>query len=128
MFTCHSVPPTRILLADDQPEVRAALRLLFEQDDALTVVGELSRADIAAAWIVSLRPDVVLLDWELPGAQQLITSVRAACPDAQIIALSSLPESEADAWNGGADGFISKGDPPERLLAVVCALIAEPCL
>jgi DNA-binding NarL/FixJ family response regulator len=128
MLAGHPVPPTRILIADDQADVRAALRLLFEQEVDLTVVGELTSAEASVAQIAALRPDVVLLDWELPDAPHLMATIREACPGARVIALSSLPESEADALDNGADGFSSKGDPAERLLDVVCSLSAEPCL
>ncbi len=128
MVACPEFSPLRILLADDQADVRAALRLLFEHEEGLAVVGELSSADVPVARLAALRPDIVLLDWELPGAPKLLNAIRAACPDVQIVALSSLPESEADALQSGADGFTSKGDPAERLLAVVFGLTVEPCL
>jgi DNA-binding NarL/FixJ family response regulator len=128
MFASFPLEPTRILIADDQADVRAALRLLFEQEADLRVVGELSSAEASVAQIAALRPDVVLLDWELADALRLMITIREACPGAQIIALSSLPESEADALDSGVDGFSSKGDPAERLLDVICSLTVEPCL
>ncbi len=59
----------RILLADDQSEVRSALHLLLEQEAGLTIVEEVSEADELLAQVEMTCPDVVLLDWELPGLQ-----------------------------------------------------------
>jgi DNA-binding NarL/FixJ family response regulator len=64
----------------------------------------------------------VLLDWELPGLQaanSLLPALRALCPRLSVIALSGKPEARRAALAAGADGFVSKGDPPERLMAAV---------
>ena len=57
----------RILLADDQPKVRFALRALLEQQPGLKVVGEAVNADDLVTQTQESCPDVLLLDWELPG-------------------------------------------------------------
>jgi DNA-binding NarL/FixJ family response regulator len=134
---CSGRSPCRILLADDQAELRSALRLLLEEKGVGRVTGE--AAD--AAGLLSLlggsrgggqlvprgaEPDgqaiqVVLLDWELPGLppEELLNRLRRAVPYAVVLALSSQPEAEAAALEAGADGFVSKGQPPERLLEVL---------
>ena len=56
----------RVLLADDQMKVRSALRLLLEQEPGLSVVGEAAEAKDLLAQVGTERPDLVLLDWELP--------------------------------------------------------------
>ena len=111
----------RILLADDQSEVRSALRLLLEQEAVLTIVEEVSEADELLAQVEMTCPDVVLLDWELPGLQAsvVVPSLRAMCPHLSVIALSGLPEAREAAISADVDGFVNKGDPPERLLETV---------
>jgi len=57
----------RVLIADDQPEVRSSLQLLLEQLPNVTVVGEATGAGDLLAQVSVSCPDLVLLDWELPG-------------------------------------------------------------
>lgn len=111
----------RVLLADDQLKVRSALRLLLEQQPAISVIGEAVDATGLLDWLRVTCPDVLLLDWELPGfeAGTLLPTLRALCPHLRTIALSSRPEMRRAALAAGADAFVSKGDPPERLLAAI---------
>ena len=111
----------RILVADDQSGVRSALHLLLEQELGLSIVEEVVEADRLLAQIEMTRPDVVLLDWELPGLQgsDVVPSLRTVCPHVSVIALSGLPEARQAALSADVDAFVSKGDPPERLLETV---------
>lgn len=114
----------RVLVADDQPKVRSALRLLLGQEPGLSVVGEAVEVEGLLAKAEATCPDLVLLDWELPGlpAADLLSALRALCPHVRVIALSGRPEARRAALAAGADGFVSKGDPPERLLTTLRAL------
>jgi len=107
-------------LADNQTKVRSALRLLLEQEPGLSVVGEAAEAESVLAQVETTQPDLVLLDWGLldQGAATL-TELRAARPGLMVIVLSGRPEARRAALTAGADAFVSKGDPPERLLAAV---------
>ena len=111
----------RVLLADDQTRVRSALRLLLEQEPGLSVVGEAAEAEDLLAQVEATQPDLVLLDWELPGLRtdDWLSVIRALCPQLKVIALSGQPEARRAALSAGADAFVSKGEPPERLLAAV---------
>jgi DNA-binding NarL/FixJ family response regulator len=111
----------RILLADDQATVRSALQLLLEEDPELNVVGEATDARELLTQAGIACPDLVLLDWELPGSQaaDLLPALRQRHPHLVVIALSGRPEARQSALAAGADAFVSKGDPPERLLATV---------
>ena len=125
----------RILLADDQPGVRSALRLLLEQEPGLEVVGEAADAERLLDSAGSAHPDVILLDWELPdrqapnggagGAEHLVAGIHVAFPSAKVIALSGRMEACQAALAGGADAFVSKSEPPERLLAALEAVAPE---
>lgn len=110
----------RVLLADNERTVRQALRLLLEQATTLEIAGEVEdTAGLFAALSVSL-PDLILLDWELPGQEDgaLLPRLRASVPSL-VIAMSSWPEAEPAARTAGVDGFIGKDMPAEKVLAIV---------
>lgn len=110
----------RILLADDQQSLSIALRLMLEDTHGMCLVGAARDAEALLAEIDALQPDLILLDWELPGFQaDVLATVRAHAPAVRVIALSSWPEALPDALAAGADAFVSKGDPPERLLDAI---------
>lgn len=111
----------RILLADDQPKVRFALRVLLERQPGLKVVGEAVDAENLLVRAEATHPDLVLLGWELPGlaAVDSLSALRKICPELFVIALSGRPEARRAALAAGADAFVSKTDPPERLLAAI---------
>ena len=111
----------KVLLADDQPQVRSALRLLLEQETRAQIVAEIETIDGLLDRPLTPSPDAILLDWELPGLSPAgdLPAIRCAYPSAQIVALSSRPEARHSALHAGADYFVCKGDPPERLLAAL---------
>jgi DNA-binding NarL/FixJ family response regulator len=110
----------RVLLVDVQAKVRSALRLMLEQVAGLEVLGEAVDAVGLMDWAKTACPDVVLLDWRLSDAKgETLTALRRLCPHAWVIALSGRPEARQAALEAGADAFVSKGDPPERLLEAI---------
>ena len=111
----------RVLIADDQPHVRSALLLLLRQEPDVTVVGEADDTEQALELVAGQQPDLVLLDWELPGRGGIATLARlqAARPGLLVIALSGRPEARRAALAAGVDVFVSKGEPPDQLLAAV---------
>ena len=115
----------KILLADDNPEVRSALRLLLEQEPVLAMVMEVADAPGLLTHLRENCPMVVLLDWELPGlhSSDVLTMVRSRCPEMKVIALSSKFEARQEALTARVDAFISKAEPPEHILSTLCSLI-----
>jgi DNA-binding NarL/FixJ family response regulator len=111
----------RILLADDQPKVRFALRVLLERQPGLAIVGEATDRNDLLHHVQMTLPDVVLLGWELPGlrATDSLSLLRQIRPNLLVIALSGRSEARLAALSAGADAFVSKGDPPDRLLAAI---------
>jgi DNA-binding NarL/FixJ family response regulator len=111
----------RILLADDQPKVRFALRVLLERQEDFEVVGEAGDAENLLCLMETIKPDLVLLGWELPGLTESgsVPALCKLCPDLSVIALSGRPEARRAALEAGAKAFVSKGDPPEQLLAAI---------
>ena len=116
----------RVFLADDQGSVRSALRLLLEQEAGVEVVGEAADAARLLALVEQAAPDVILLDWELPGLPggNLLRLLRFLLPSAAVVALSGRPESREEADEAGVNAFVSKCAPSETLLAVLHTLPA----
>lgn len=111
----------RVLLADSEPRVRYALRVLLEQSPSTSVEGLAADAAELRTMLATARPDVIIVDWSLSGLEESgsIRALRRACPTAKVIVLSSRPECRQAALSAGADEFISKVEPPERLLQVL---------
>lgn len=111
----------RILLADDQTQVRTALQILLKYQADMQVVGEASEGQTLLIQIEQTNPDLILLDWNLPDLTAIgsVIGLRRTRPDLLIVVLSGRPESRRDALAAKADAFVSKIDQPERLLAVL---------
>ena len=117
----------RILLADDNPEVRSALRLLLEQEPVQMVIMEVSDAHGLLETLIANCPRVVLLDWELPGlhASDILAKLQSRCPSMKVIAMSSKFEARQAALAAGVDAFVSKAEPPEMILSALSLLISD---
>jgi len=118
----------RVLLADDQPRVRFALCTLLRRQPELQIVGEVG--DVDGLWneIEAVRPDLLLLDWELgpTGMTDAVLTLRERHPGLFVIALSGRHEARRAALKAGVDAFVSKTDPPERLLDAVQSCLESP--
>jgi DNA-binding NarL/FixJ family response regulator len=114
----------RVLLADDEPAVRSALQLLLDQEPDVEVVGQVGDGNALDAWLDSAEADLIIVDWELPGLPSfdLERLARGGRGRPKLIAMSGRSETRAPALAAGVDGFVSKTDPPEHLLALVRAL------
>ena len=113
----------KVFIADDQAKVRFALRVSLERQSGLAIIGEAVDAIDMLTQLKSLRPNVLLMDWELPGlAGSTLYALRVILPEATIIALSSCPENQRLALGFGANGFVNKSAPPETLLHTLNAL------
>ncbi len=128
----------RVVLADHRSEIRSALRLLLEQQtDDWEVLGEASDLFELAVCLKKSCPDVLLLDWELPGMcadrwnpdpdrpVSMLKKLRELCPHMRILALSSQPEECRLALQAGADEVVCKTEPPEILLGKMRANTPE---
>jgi two-component system response regulator DesR len=107
----------RVIVADERPDVRSALRVLFEQE-RIEIVGEAGDAESLFAEVSDHVADVLLLDWELLGAETLaaIRAIRSLAPRLRIVARSGRPEAKSRALADGVDGFVTKAEPPEQVL------------
>jgi len=116
-----------ILIGDAQPRVRFGLRLLLEQQPGWRVASEAEDAQTLLDHVRRGCPDLVLLDWELPGmpAKELLSVIRQACPRLWVVFMSGRDELRHPALQAGADVFAYKADPPENLLRLIRELVAE---
>ena len=119
----------RVLLADDQSDVRFALRTLLEREPGVQVLGEAVGSEVLLGQMKVDCPDLVLLDWALPGmaGDELLLILRAACPDVSVVVLGGQPEAgvRRAVLDAGADAYVSKTDPPEQLLAAIKSVRPE---
>lgn len=115
-----------VFLAEGEKHVLEALRLVLEQQAGFEIVGEARSAEGLLAHVCKLSPDVILLDWNLPGfhPQRLISTLRECCPSTKLAAVSIKPEHEKPAHEFGADGFISMQLSPEVFLSSLNAILA----
>ncbi|MCO1597242.1 response regulator transcription factor [Micromonospora sp. RHAY321] len=112
--------PIRLLLADDQALVRGALAALLSLEPDLTVVAEVGRGDEVVPEARRTRPDVALLDVEMPGLDGIAAAaaLRAALPACRVLVVTTFgrPGYLRRAMEAGANGFVVK-DTPARQLA-----------
>ena len=111
----------RVFVADRQSSVRYALKVLLLRQKRLSLVGEAQTMKQLVEQMSLQKPDLILLDWELPGldGRPSIVALREINPQLTIIAMSGLPGARHIAIDAGVDGFIQKTDPPDRLLALL---------
>lgn len=103
------------------------LRLLFEQQPDWNIVGEVEDAQALLDAVRIGCPDLVMLDWELPGlpAEVLLALIRQQCPCLGVVFMSGKLELRSMALLAGADIFAYKADPPEKLLEQFRGFIVE---
>ena len=119
---------TRLLLADDQALVRGALAALLSLESDLEVVAEVDRGDLVVDAAREHRPDVALLDVEMPGLDGIAATaaLRRAVPSVKVLVVTTFgrPGYLRRGMEAGASGFVVK-DTPARELADVVRRIAS---
>jgi len=120
--------PIRILLVDDHAVLRAGLRLLLEREEGLEPVGDAPTAEDAIRALPRLRPDVVVIDIEMPGMGGLAgaTVIRERAPGTRILFLSMHDQARdvRRALDSGADGYLLKSAADEDLVRAIRAVAA----
>lgn len=116
----------RILLADDEPKVRSALRLILEELKAVESVDEVTDARMMAEQIKQTPPDLLLVDWELPGLHpdSNISALRQRSPF-KVIVMSGRCATPPEGLSLEANAFVSKCESPDRLFATLRAMGAD---
>jgi len=115
----------RILLADDQSLFREALRMLISSQADLEVVGEAANGAEAVKLADSFRPNVVLMDLQMPVMNGVAATrqIHSTQPDCHVIALTTFDGDEYifDCLRAGAVGYLLKDAPSENLFAAIRA-------
>ena len=119
---------TTIVIAEDQALIRAALRAMLELEDDLTVIGEAGTCAEAVAVVGANRPNVLLLDVQMPdgglGVEdglEAIAPATAASPDTRVIVVTTFgrPGYLRRALEAGAVGFLVKDTPADWLIEAI---------
>jgi len=123
----------RVLLADDQAMVRAGFRMILESERDITVVAEAADGAQAIDATRRARPDVVLMDIQMPGedglqATRRITSSPGLTSRVVILTTFERDEYVFEALRSGASGFLLKNAPPEELVHAVRVVAAGDAL
>jgi two-component system response regulator DesR len=117
------VTPIRVLLAEDQAMIREALVALLSFEDDIEVVAQVGRGDEVAKAATASRPDVALLDIEMPGMDGLAAAaaLRQASPETRIVILTTFgrPGYLRRAMESGVSGFIVKDSPADKLARTI---------
>ncbi|MFI1399241.1 response regulator [Streptomyces sp. NPDC020681] len=117
----------RVLLAEDQGMLRGALALLLGMEEDIRVVAQVGRGDEIVRTALDVRPDVALLDIELPGVSGLdaAAQLRDEVPDCRVLILTTFgrPGYLRRAMEAGAVGFLVKDGPVEELAEAIRAVL-----
>ncbi len=118
----------RVLLAEDQAMVRGALAALLRLEDDIDVVAEVARGDQVVATALAARPDVALLDIEMPGENGLrcALALRERLPSCRVVIVTTFGRSGylQRAMESGAVGFLLKDAPASALAAAIRRVMA----
>ncbi|GGP14858.1 hypothetical protein GCM10012278_72290 [Nonomuraea glycinis] len=124
--------PLRVLVADDQALVRAGLQVVLSAEPGLEPAGEVANGEEAIAAVRTARPDVVLLDIQMPHLDGLAAARRILADEdpPKVIMMTTFGSDENlyAALRAGVSGFVLKTSPPEQLVAAIRAAAAGDAL
>jgi two-component system response regulator DesR len=115
----------RFLIVDDTSRARQSMKALIVVWYPLAEVLEAANGAEALRLAEDFQPDIVLMDARMPGLSGLEATrqIKAERPGTKVIVLSLFNDYEALAGEAGADGFVSKSDPPEKLREMIETVI-----
>ncbi|MFI9200618.1 DNA-binding response regulator [Streptomyces sp. NPDC053048] len=123
-----SSEPTKVLLAEDQGMMRGALALLLGLEEDLEIVAQVGDGEEILPKALELRPDIALLDIELPGRSGLdaAADLRDRLPGCRVLILTTFgrPGYLRRAMEASASGFLVKDGPVEELAAAIRRVLA----
>lgn len=115
--------PIRVLIADDHRLVRAGMSELLRDEPGIEVVGEAGDGEAVLEMAPRLRPDVILMDVQMPrlGGIEATRRLNETQPEARVIAISALDADPVPAriMEAGAWGFLGKGAEPGEVVTAV---------
>jgi DNA-binding NarL/FixJ family response regulator len=121
--------PISLVIADDHPLILAGLAAMVRDEPALALLGQAADGASAVDMVLRLRPDVLLIDLNMPagGGVEAIRRIRAAVPDARIVILTTW-EGDEDVHRGllaGAGAYLLKGSTLEQIVHCVRQVAAN---
>ena len=101
----------KVIIADDQATTRRALMALFIFEPRIEVIGEAGNGDEAVRLVGEIKPDLVLMDVQMPVMDGLSATqkIKTLWPDVKVIVYTMFPGYQAEAYQAGADYFLIKG-------------------
>jgi DNA-binding NarL/FixJ family response regulator len=118
-----SSDPIKVALVEDNADEREALFLLIKGTPGFTCLGTCSTAEEALKQLPLLRPDVVLMDMQLPGISGIdcVRQLKPSLPSARIMMLTVFEDHDHifEALKAGANGYLVKKSPPAKLLEAI---------
>ena len=125
-------PALRVLIADDQALVRTGLKVILDSEPGLDLVGEAENGEQAISLAQSARPDVVLMDIQMPRLDGLAAARRILATEAppKVIMMTTFGTDENlyAALRAGVSGFVLKTSAPEQLIAAIRAAVEGDAL
>jgi DNA-binding NarL/FixJ family response regulator len=117
----------QILIADDQTRARQSLKALLATWPTVERVREASNGQEAVLSVEETAPDVVVMDARMPEMDGVEATrlIKRRWPLVKVVVWSMYPEYEAEARSAGADAFVTKGEPPQQLLARIAAVMTN---
>ena len=113
----------RLLLVDDHQIVRAGLRMLFQAESDMEIVGEAANGEEAVRAVAVLKPAVVIMDVAMPGMNGIEATrrIREISPATAVLALTMHEDEQYffEMLNAGAAGYIPKRAAPDDLVAAI---------
>jgi two-component system response regulator NreC len=113
----------RLLLVEDHRVVRAGLRMLFQAEPDMEIVGEAGSGEEALQAVQTLRPDVVLMDVAMAGMGGIEATrrIKEICPDTAVLALTMHEDEQYffEMLNAGASGYVPKRAAPDDLVSAI---------
>jgi DNA-binding NarL/FixJ family response regulator len=118
----------RLFIADANQDLRVGLQLRLYQEPGMPVVGMAVRTKGLLTQVTASQPDVLLLDWFLPGrpAADVLADLQVLEQRPRIIVLSVKPETESAALAAGADAFFAKTASSDGLMAILHKMRSTP--
>ena len=114
---------TRVLIVDDCLDVRRDLRTFLTLTGGFEIVGEAANGEEAVSLAGTSKPDVVLMDLEMPGMDgyQATRQIKASCPPCRVIALTvhAYEKARQEAILAGVDAFLVKGASVAMILKTI---------
>ena len=112
---------TRVIIADDRTRSRSALRALLATQSSIEVVAEAGDGSEAVRMVEEYQPDVIVMDICMPLLDGLTATrcIKYCWPDTKVIILTMHPPMQKEALSSGADVFLVKGCPAQKLISAI---------